>query len=117
MSRDHTSKSVRRWEETLVADYYDYRCRALLEPLYEQFQQWKGGDLDHETILDAIHQAHKANRERYLFFAQSRSDLARLIQLDPWFQEWVETHPAPEGVELAEVPPQHRVDDVRAQED
>lgn len=29
---------VRQWQETMIADYYDYRCRVLLEPLYEQFQ-------------------------------------------------------------------------------
>jgi hypothetical protein len=95
---------VRQWEENLVADFYDYRCRILLEPLYEQFQQWKDGSVDHETILDAVHQVHRENRERYNFFAQKREDLARAIQYYPWFAAWLEEHPAPVGADI--LPPE-----------
>jgi len=91
---------VRQWEEALVADYYDYRCKILLEPLYQQFQLWKEGSIDHETILDAVHQVHRENRERYNFFAVKREDLARMIQFDPWFQAWLEEHPAPVGADI-----------------
>jgi hypothetical protein len=101
---------VRQWEEALVADYYDYRCKILLEPLYQQFQQWKEGSLDHETILDAVHQVHRENRERYNFFANKREVLARNIQFDPWFQTWLEAHPAPEG---ADILPSEIIDDVQ----
>lgn len=91
---------VRQWEEALVADYYDHRCKILLDPLYEKFQLWKEGSVDHETILDAVHQTHRENRERYNFFAAKREDLARMIQFDPWFQSWLEEHPAPVGADI-----------------
>lgn len=91
---------VRQWEDALVTDYYDYRCKILLEPLYQQFVLWKDGSVDHETILDAVHQVHRENRERYNFFATKREDLARAIQFDPWFPAWLESHPAPVGADI-----------------
>lgn len=100
MSTKAELRRIRQWEEALVTDYYDYRCQQLLDPLYELFQQWKEGAVSHETVLDAIYQTHKENRERYSFFGQSRASLARFIQVDPWFQPWLENHPAPEGVEI-----------------
>ncbi len=91
---------IYQWEETLIADYFDYRSRQLLNPLFEQFQQWKAGRLSHNDLFDAIHLAHVENQERYNFFSQKRQTLAKWIQFDPWFDTWLETHPAPDGADL-----------------
>ena len=91
---------IHQWEETLIADYYDYRSRKLLDPLYEQFQQWKAGSLSHDALFNAIHLVHKGNQEFYNFYSQKRQTLAKWIQFDPWFDEWLKTHPAPEGADL-----------------
>lgn len=91
---------IHQWEEALIADYYDHRSHKLLDPLYEQFQQWKAGSLRHDELLHAIHLVHKENQEFYNFYSQKRQTLAKWIQFDPWFDEWVKTHPAPEGADL-----------------
>jgi hypothetical protein len=52
----------------LLDAYYDYRWRQVLEPLYQKFQQWKDGELDHMDMDEAIHQTHKQNQELYVFF-------------------------------------------------
>jgi hypothetical protein len=89
-------KYMQKWEEKMVADYYDHRCRLLLDPLYEQLQQWKSGDIDHEVIFDSVLGFQKANRERSNFFSNNNEYLVSEIQQTPWFQEWVKTHPIPE---------------------
>jgi hypothetical protein len=42
------------WEQKLIDDYYDYRWRQVLDPLYEQMQQWKVGQLGHDGIDQAF---------------------------------------------------------------
>lgn len=91
---------VRQWEEQLIADYDDYLSHQLLDPLYAQFQQWKEGALNNDELFDAIHKVHKENRERYTFLVQRRPDLVRNIQFNPWFETWLEAHPAPVGADL-----------------
>jgi hypothetical protein len=100
MSTKIELRLIRQWEERLVEDYYEYRCQKLLEPLYDELQQWKEGAISHETLFDAVARVHRENRERYNFFARKRDDLARWIQLDPWFDQWIATHPAPDGADL-----------------
>ncbi len=43
-----------QWEQALLDAYYDYRWRQVLEPLYQKFQQWKAGELDHMDMDEAI---------------------------------------------------------------
>lgn len=93
-------RMIRQWEEQLIEDYADFRSHQLLDPLYAQFQQWKAGGLNSDDLFEAIHKVHKDNRERYNFFVQKRVDLVRYIQFDPWFETWLETHPAPVGADL-----------------
>lgn len=89
------------WEQKLIDDYYDYRWRQALDPLYEQMQQWKAGQLHHDDIDQAIHQTHKKNQELYSLFTNQRDFLISLIQMDrDWFEPWLVEHPAPEGVRL-----------------
>jgi hypothetical protein len=106
MSKNTESRLIRQWEERMVEDYYDYRCQLLLDPLYEDFQQWKEGALSHESMFDAIQRIHRENRERYNFFAIKREELARRIQEDPWFEQWLASHPAPEGADVLPAAPQ-----------
>jgi len=105
MSRKKRSQTPEwQWEQALIDAYYDHRWRQVLEPLYEKFQRWKGGEFTHADMDRAIHEAHKEGQEVYRFFTEKRSWLVSLIQLDrEWFEPWVTDHPPPPGVEL--VPP------------
>lgn len=90
-----------QWEQALIHAYHDYRWRQILEPLYQKFQQWKAGELDHLDMDEAIHQTHKQNLEVYGTFTLKREILVRAIQLEEdWFQTWVKDNPPPEGYKL-----------------
>jgi hypothetical protein len=70
----------------LLDAYYNYRWWQVLEPLYQQFQQWNTGELDHMDMDEAIHQTHKQTQEVSVFFTQKRDLLVRVIQFDQaWF--------------------------------
>jgi hypothetical protein len=71
-----------QWEQALLDAYYDYRWQQVLEPLYQKFQQWKAGELDHMDMDEAIHQTHKQTQEVYVFFTQKRNLRVRVIQFD-----------------------------------
>jgi hypothetical protein len=95
------NKAIRKWEQDLIDVYYDYYYHQILDPLYEQFQQWKVGKLTHEDMDQAIHNVHKENQKLYSFFTQRGKDLVWMIQCDQeWFTAWVPDHPPPPGVEL-----------------
>lgn len=90
-----------QWEQALIDAYHDYRWRHVLEPLYQKFQQWKAGELDHLDMDAAIHQTHQQNQEVYGVSTLKREILVRAIQLDEdWFQAWVKDNPPPEGYKL-----------------
>jgi hypothetical protein len=64
MSAKKSSRSpVRLWEQALIDAYYDHRWHEVLDPLYDKFQRWKAGELDHADIDKAIHQTHKLTQE------------------------------------------------------
>ena len=91
-----------QWEQALIDAYYDYRCRQVLEPLYEKFQRWKAGELDHSDMDQAIHEVHKQNQQIYSLFGEKRTFLVEIIQLDrQWFEAWVADNPPPPGVTTA----------------
>jgi len=95
------NKAIRKWEQDLIDAYYDHYNHQILDPLYEQFQQWKAGELTHEDMNQAIHKVHKENQKLYTLFTRSRKDLVWMIQCDrEWFAAWVPDHPPPPGVEL-----------------
>jgi hypothetical protein len=102
MSPKHKSKSSEgQWEQALIDAYYDARMHEVLDPLYEKFQQWKAGELQHWDMDQAIHEAHKMNQKLYSFFTQRREMLVFLIQSDEeWFFPWVADHPPPPGVAI-----------------
>ncbi len=101
-----TEKPLRRkerWKQDLIQSYYDYRYRRLLEPLYEQFQRWKAGQLEHFDLAQALQQAQKENQELYGLFSGKRARLVEMIERDrDWFEPWLAEHPAPPGIHLAD---------------
>jgi hypothetical protein len=94
-----------QWEETLLAAYYDHRWHQVLDPLYQQMQCWKRGELHHEDIDQAVHQTHNQTRELYGLFTQKRDFLILIAQIDQeWFQPWLAQHPAPSDTSLYQPP-------------
>jgi hypothetical protein len=90
-----------KWEQALIDDYYDYRWRQVLNPLYEKFKRWEAGELEHWDIDQAIHETHKENQSLYRLFTEKRSVLIGMIQWDEeWFAKWIGDHPPPEGIQL-----------------
>ena len=87
-----------QWEQALLDAFYDYNWRQVLEPLYQKFQQWKAGELDHMDISEAIHYTRKQTQEVYSLFTLKREMLVRVIQLnEEWFPTWVKDNPPPAG--------------------
>jgi len=95
--------TAQRWEERMIADYYDYRWRDVIEPLCERLQRWKDGDLSHAEMEEVLEEVHRRVCEVRSLFGQRQDRLVMLIQwLDrEWFQSWVTAHAPPEGVRLA----------------
>lgn len=73
-------KEQRKKERECIAAYYDRRMRALLDPLYDDFQKWKRGDLSHDELSDRIHEFHTGNQKVYSIFCQNREFLLFLIE-------------------------------------
>ncbi|MEN4042699.1 MAG: hypothetical protein ROW39_10170 [Anaerolineaceae bacterium] len=97
--RAHTPEY--QWDQALLDAYYDFRWRQVLVPLYDKFQRWKTGEVDHAEMDQAIHQTHKQTQELYGVFTLKREILVRAIQLnEDWFQAWVEENPPPAGYQL-----------------
>ena len=79
MSETKRHKSPRqRWEQALIDAYYDYRCHEVLDPLYDQFQRWKAGELTHDDMDQAIHEAQRKNQERSYAPVFHRSQLTSI---------------------------------------
>jgi hypothetical protein len=74
------TKGQRKKEREFIAAYYDKRMRELLDPLYDDFQKWKRGDLSHDELSDRIHKFHTGNQKRNSLFCQNRELLLNLIE-------------------------------------
>ncbi len=86
----------REWQQKLIDDYYDYRWRQLLDPLYEEFVRWKEGERSHDEMNRAIHATHKETQKLYGLFSGKRDWLSRAIQMDEdWFSMWFRSNPKP----------------------
>jgi len=106
MKKRGRESSRRQWEQMLIDDYYDYRWREILEPLYEMFQLWHAGELSHDDMDQAIHETHKKTQKAYSFFLERRPWLVTMIQWDrEWFRTWLKDHEPPPDVELVPYPP------------
>jgi len=80
----------------VIDAFYDYQWHLGLNPLYEQFQRWKAGEVSHLEIDEAIHKTHKACQKVYGLFTSKRDFLVSVIQFnEEWFSGWVKDHPRP----------------------
>lgn len=85
-----------QWEQEMIDASYDYQWHLVLDPLYEQFQRWKAGEVSHDEMDEAIHKTHKACQQVYSLFARKRDFLVGVIQFnEEWFPKWVKDHPKP----------------------
>lgn len=66
----------------MIAAFYDYQWHLVLNPLCEQFQRWKAGEVSLLEIEDAIHKAHKACQKVYGLFTSKRDFLISVIQFN-----------------------------------
>lgn len=76
------SKSQRQKEREIIGKYYDKKMREILEPLYNEFQRWRRGEISHDELTEAIHKCHKENQKIYRLFTSSREFLLRLIEIE-----------------------------------
>jgi len=76
------TKEQRKEERKFIATYYDKRMRELLDPLYDDFQKWKRGDLSHEELSDRIHELHKGIKKGNSLLCQNREFLLNLIECE-----------------------------------
>lgn len=97
--KENDPVEAEEWEAALIADYYDYRWKRIMEPLCERMQRWKEGDLTHAEIEETLEVAHDEICEARSLFRQRQDRLVNLIRhWDPaWFERWVEEHSPPRG--------------------
>jgi hypothetical protein len=87
-----------QWEQEMIDTFYDYQWHLVLDPLYEQFQQWKAGEVSHAEMDEAIHKTHKSCQQVYSLFTTKRDFLVSAIQFnEEWFREWAKDHPKPDA--------------------
>jgi len=99
MSRKHRLTPEWQWEQALIDAYADHRWHQVLDPLHEQLHRWERGELTHDDLDQAIHQAHKETQRLYGLFTERRERLVRLIQWDQeWFTPWLAEHSPPPTV-------------------
>lgn len=89
-------RQLREYQQALIDAYHDTWMHQILDPLYEAFQRWKQGDLQHQELTELIHNVHRENQKVYSFFTQSRASLIRCIKMDQdWFANWRANNPPP----------------------
>ena len=92
---------LQEYQQALIDAYYDMWMHKILDPLFEAFQQWKQGNLQHNELTELIHKVHRENQQVYSFFAQSRDSIIGCIKMDQtWFSNWMANNPLPPGIEL-----------------
>lgn len=63
MVKKRKSKEQRKKDRELVERYHQKVTEDALEALYENFQQWKAGQLSYGELTDHIHEFHKQNQK------------------------------------------------------
>ncbi|WP_164667815.1 hypothetical protein [Virgibacillus doumboii] len=62
------TKAERKRDREILSLYHKYLTEKELEPLYEQFKQWKTGHLPYDELTELIHEFHKKNQEIWKTF-------------------------------------------------
>jgi hypothetical protein len=97
MSRKRSTGSLFAWERAMFAAWRDRRYHETLDPLYDRFQEWRRGELDHTDLDAAIHCAHRELQKVYAELGSKPSELARTIVADrAWYDQWCAGHPPPD---------------------
>jgi predicted CopG family antitoxin len=52
--KKHTQTPEYQWDQALLDAYNDYSWRQVLDPLYQKFQQWKAGEMDHTEVYEQL---------------------------------------------------------------
>jgi len=87
-----------QWEQEMIDAFHEYQWHLVLDPLYEQFQRWKAGEVSHLEMDEAIHKTHKACQQVYSLFTSKRDFLVSAIQFnEDWSPGWVKEHPRPKN--------------------
>ena len=94
----------------MIDAFHDYRrstpqsgsvdqWHLVLDPLHQQFQRWKAGEISHLEMDEAIHKTHKACQHVCSLFTTKRDFLVSAIQFnEDWFPGWEKDHPRPKDL-------------------
>ena len=65
------TKEQREMDREIVGRYHQKVTEDALEPLYENFRQWKTGKLSYKELTEQIHEFHKYNQKIWSKFEQA----------------------------------------------
>lgn len=74
------TKEQRKMDREIVERYHQKLTEDALEPLYENFIQWKAGQLAYYELTEQIHEFHKNNQKIWSKFNSFGWDDEFLIQ-------------------------------------
>ena len=102
MSQTNNPSSTQEWEQKLVDDYYNYRWHQVMDPLCDQLQKWKAGNLFHREMDSVMTKVQSEIWEIRNIFGQRQDRLVNLVQwLDrQWFLEWIKEYTPPPGAAI-----------------
>ena len=102
MSQKSDPGSYKEWEQKLVDDYYNYRWHQVMDPLCDQLQRWKAGNLSPQEMDSVMDKVQSEIWEIRNIFGQRRDRLVNLVQwLDrEWFLEWIQEYNPPPGAPI-----------------
>ena len=108
MSQKSDPGSYKEWEQKLVDDYYNYRWHQVMDPLCDQLQRWKAGNLSPQEMDSVMDKVQSEIWEIRNIFGQRRDRLVNLVQwLDrEWFLEWIQEYSPPPGAPILSHPPE-----------
>lgn len=65
------SKAEQKRDREILDQYHKYLTEKELELLFQNFNQWKSGDLPYYDLTEFIHDFHKKNQEIWKTFNSS----------------------------------------------
>lgn len=68
MRKPKKSKEERQRDRNIVDRYHQKVTEDALEPLYQDFQKWKNGQLAYDDLTEKIHEFHKKNQQIWTMF-------------------------------------------------
>ncbi len=68
MAKSKKSKAERRRDREIVERYHKKVTEEALEPLYNNFLEWKAGKMPYYELTERIHEFHKENQKIWSMF-------------------------------------------------